>query len=124
MSVWNVLWLIIVSFAFVAYLFLLFAIITDLFRNHQSSGWVKAIWVLFLFIFPLLTALIYLIVEGNGMAKRSAAAEKQSRSETDDYIKHTAGTNPATQIADAKKLLDAGTITDTEYQQLKAKALA
>ena len=124
MSVWNVLWLIIVSFAFVAYLFLLFAIITDLFRDHKTSGWVKALWVLFLFIFPLVTALIYLIVEGNGMAERSAAAEKQSRAQTDDYIKQTAGTNSAAQIADAKKLLDAGTITDAEFQQLKAKALA
>ncbi|WP_446226249.1 SHOCT domain-containing protein [Nocardia sp. IBHARD005] len=124
MSVWDILWVIIVSFAFVAYLLLLFMIITDLFRDRQTSGWVKAIWVLFLFLFPLITGLVYLIVRGSGMSERTAAAEKQARAETDDYIKQTAGTNSAAQIADAKRLLDAGTITDTEFQQLKAKALA
>lgn len=123
MSVWDVLWVIIVSFAFVAYLMLMFMIITDLFRDRQTRGWVKALWVLCLILFPLITGLLYLILRGSGMSERTAEAEQQARAEADDYIRHTAGTNPAAQIADAKKLLDAGAITDAEFQALKAKAL-
>ncbi|BDT86672.1 SHOCT domain-containing protein [Nocardia cyriacigeorgica] len=124
MSVWDVFWLIIMSFAFVAYLILLFTIITDLFRDRQTSGWVKAIWVVFLFILPLITSLVYLIVRGNGMAERANAEADRMQAATDSYIKQTAGTNSAAQIADAKKLLDEGTITQEEFDRLKAKALA
>ncbi|MFC4373232.1 SHOCT domain-containing protein [Nocardia halotolerans] len=124
MEFWDIIWLIIVSFAFIAYLMLMFMIITDLFRDRQTSGWIKAVWVLCLILFPLITGLLYLIFRGSGMAHRTAEAEQQARTQADDYIKQTAGTNSAAQIAEAKKLLDAGTITDTEFQQLKAKALA
>ncbi len=124
MSVWDVLWVIIVSFAFVAYLMLMFMIITDLFRDRSTSGWVKALWVLCLILFPLLTGLVYLIFRGDGMTHRTAQAQQQARAEADDYIKQAAGTNSAAQIADGKKLLDAGAITEAEFQQLKAKALA
>ncbi|MFD3748064.1 SHOCT domain-containing protein [Nocardia sp. NPDC058633] len=124
MSVWDVLWVIIVSFAFVAYLMLMFMIITDLFRDRTTSGWVKALWVLCLILFPLITGLVYLIFRGSGMTERTAEAHKQARTEAEDYIKQTAGTSAAAQIADAKNLLDAGVITDGEFQQLKAKALA
>ncbi|MFD4461206.1 SHOCT domain-containing protein [Nocardia sp. NPDC058480] len=124
MSVWDVLWVIIVSFCFAAYLMLMFYLLTDLFRDRSTSGWVKAVWVVCLFLFPLLTGLVYLIVRGGGMAERTAEAHKQARTETDDYIRQAAGTNSAAQIADGKKLLDAGAITEAEFQQLKAKALA
>ncbi|WP_227982627.1 SHOCT domain-containing protein [Nocardia spumae] len=124
MPVWDVFWLIIMSFAFVAYLILLFSIITDLFRDHTTSGWVKAIWVVFLFILPLITALVYLIVRGGGMSERSADAARQARAAQDAYIKDTAGTSSAAQIADAKKLLDDGTITAEEFDRLKGKALS
>lgn len=124
MSVWDVFWLIIMSFAFAAYLMLLFWIFTDLFRDHGTSGWVKAIWVVFLFVLPLLTSLVYLIVQGGGMAERSARAAKQAEQAQDAYIKEVAGTNSATQIADAKRLLDEGTITAQEFEQLKSRALA
>ncbi|MFD4355930.1 SHOCT domain-containing protein [Nocardia sp. NPDC058519] len=124
MSVWDVLWVIIVSFCFVAYLMLMFYLLTDLFRDRNTSGWVKAVWVVCLFLFPLLTGLVYLIVRGSGMAERTAEAHKQARTETEDYIRQAAGTNSAAQIADGKKLLDAGAITEAEFQQLKAKALA
>src|SRR3546814_20191260 len=70
-SFWDFLWLIIISFAFIAYLILLFSIITDLFRDHKTSGWVKAIWIVFLFFIPLLTSLVYLLVRSDGMAPRS-----------------------------------------------------
>lgn len=124
MSVWDVLWVIIVSFAFVAYLMLMFMIITDLFRDRSTSGWLKAVWVLCLILFPLITGLVYLIFRGDGMAQRTAQAQQQARAEADDYIRQAAGTNSAAQIADGKKLLDAGAITEAEFQQLKAKALA
>lgn len=78
-SFWDFLWLIIISFAFIAYLILLFSIITDLFRDHKTSGWVKAIWIVFLFFIPLLTSLVYLIVRSDGMAQRSLEAAQQSR---------------------------------------------
>ncbi|WP_067813290.1 SHOCT domain-containing protein [Nocardia inohanensis] len=124
MSFWEVLWLILVSFAFVAYLLLLFYIIGDLFRDRETSGWVKAVWIVFLIFLPLITSLVYLIVRGTGMQQRSASEAKQLRAAQADYIRDTAGTNPAAQIADAKLLLAEGTITQQEFDQLKAKALA
>ncbi|CAM2989127.1 SHOCT domain-containing protein [Prescottella defluvii] len=123
-SFWDFLWVILVSFAFVAYLMLLFSIITDLFRDHKSSGWVKAIWVVFLIVLPFITALVYLIVKGDDMTKRSIAAAQQMKSAQDSYIREVAGKSGAEQIADAKALLDNGTITPDEFQALKAKALA
>ncbi|GAB2644781.1 SHOCT domain-containing protein [Prescottella soli] len=123
-SFWDFLWVILVSFAFIAYLMLLFSIITDLFRDHKSSGWVKAIWVVFLIILPFITALIYLIVKGDDMTKRSVRAAQQMQDAQDSYIRQVAGKSSADQIADAKALLDAGTITPEEFQSLKAKALA
>ncbi|MEV0248896.1 SHOCT domain-containing protein [Nocardia sp. NPDC050712] len=124
MSFWEVLWLIVVSFAFIAYLLLLFYIIGDLFRDKETSGWVKAVWVLFLICLPLLTSLVYLIARGRGMQERSTAEVKQMQADQAEYIRDTAGTSPAAQIADAKRLLAEGTITAPEFDQLKAKALA
>ena len=124
MSVWQVLWLILVSFAFMAYILLLFFIIGDLFRDRKTSGWVKAVWVLFLFIFPLLTAQVYLLVRGGGMNERTAAAAEEARAAEQKYNRTTAGTNHAAQIADAKQLLDNGTISAQEFERLKEKALA
>jgi flagellar biosynthesis/type III secretory pathway M-ring protein FliF/YscJ len=125
---WSVIWVVIWSFVFVAYLFVLFYILTDLFRDHELSGWFKALWIVFLIFVPYLTALVYIIARGRGMAERQAAAVNQARSETDAYIKHVAATgggkSPAEHIADAKALLDNGTITQAEFDKLKSKALA
>ena len=117
------LWLIIISFAFVAYLIVLFQIITDMFRDKEQKGWHKAIWIIFLIIFPLITAVIYLIARGSGMAQRQAAYVQQAKADIDAYIRDVAGRTPAQEIADAKQLLDAGTITAEEYNKIKAKAL-
>ena len=128
MSFWNVIGVVIWSFVFVAYLFLLFYILTDLFRDHQLSGWFKALWIVFLIFMPYLTALVYIIARGKGMAERQGAMVRQEQSDTDAYIKNVAATggakSPAQNIADAKALLDAGTINTPEFEQLKAKALA
>ncbi|OZC52903.1 hypothetical protein CH289_11515 [Rhodococcus sp. RS1C4] len=122
-SFWDFLWLIVVSFAFVAYLMVLFSIIGDLFRDHKSSGWAKAAWVLFLIIAPFLTALVYIIVKGGDMTKRQVRALQHAKDEQEQYIKQVAGRTSAEEIAHAKELLDAGTITEEEFAQLKAKAL-
>jgi hypothetical protein len=125
MSFWDIIWFIIVSFAFIAYLMILFNILGDLFRDKSVSGGVKAVWVVCLIFFPLITALVYLITRGGGMAERSAAAVGQMQEAQDAYIKSVAGTSsPADQIAQARALLDAGSINQEEYEALKAKALA
>jgi predicted ferric reductase len=118
-------WLLIWSFFFVMYLMILFHIIGDLFRDKDLSGWWKALWVIALIIFPFLTALIYLIARGRGMAERQVGEMRRAQEATDSYIQEVAGRrNPAEQIATAKGLLDQGTITQTEFDQLKAAALA
>ncbi|MCB9439204.1 MAG: SHOCT domain-containing protein [Mycolicibacterium sp.] len=124
-SIGGLLWYTIMIFAFVAYLIILFQIITDLFwRDHTTSGWVKAIWTVFLIVFPFLTALVYLVARGNGMAQRARDAALAAKAETDSYIREAAGRSPAQEIADAKALLEAGAITQAEFDSLKAKALA
>jgi hypothetical protein len=117
-------WLLIWWFLFFAYLVILFQIIGDLFRDHALSGWWKAVWIIFLIVVPFLTALIYIIARGKGMAERQIQAVQQAKSDTDTYIREVAGKSPAEHIADAKALLDAGTIDQNEFNQLKAKALA
>ena len=118
-------WLLIWSFFFVFYLMILFHILGDLFRDKELSGWWKALWVIALIIFPFLTALIYLIARGKGMAERQAGEIQEAQAATDSYIKQVAGRgDPAQQIATAKGLLDQGTISQSEFDQLKAAALA
>ena len=99
-------------------------IIADLFRDHKSSGWAKAIWVICLIIFPYITAIVYLLAKGKGMQERAQAAAAEYKKASDTYIRDVAGTSPAQQIADAKSLLDSGAITPEEFEHLKSKALA
>ncbi len=120
---WDYVWYTILIFAFVAYLIILFQILVDLFRDHTVSGIAKAGWVVTLVIFPYITALIYLIARGKGMALRAQRAHDEAKQATDEYIRHVAGKSPAEQIADAKALHDAGTIDDAEFAQLKKQAL-
>ncbi|MFJ2755815.1 SHOCT domain-containing protein [Nocardioides sp. NPDC087217] len=124
MSFWDIIWFIIVSFAFVAYLMILFNIVTDLFRDKSVSGGMKAVWMIGLVFLPFLIAVIYLIVRGKGMAERQGQAYQDVRAAQDDYIRSVAGSSPAEEIAKAQQLLDAGTITPEEFAALKAKAMA
>ena len=124
-STWDFLWHFLIIFGWIAYLLVLFQILTDLFwRDHETSGWVKAIWVVVLIVFPWLGALVYLLARGKGMAERARAAAVAAKQQTDDYIKEAAGRSPAQEIADAKGLLEAGTISQAEFDSLKAKALS
>ena len=125
MSFWDIVWFIVISFAFMAYLMVMFSIITDLFRDDTSSGFAKATWFIALIFIPFLTACVYLIAKGGGMAERQTRDREQLMSQQEAYIREVAGqTTPADQVAQAKAMLDSGAITDAEYVRLKDKALA
>jgi predicted PurR-regulated permease PerM len=117
------LWSLIVIFFMVVYFMMLFSVIVDVFRRHDIHGGKKAVWLLFILVAPLLGLLIYLIVNGHGIAERQAKEAQASQAQFDDYVKTVAG-GSADQIAKAKELLDAGTISQAEFDQLKTKALA
>lgn len=121
---WDFIWYTLVVFAFIAYLMILFSIIGDLFRDRALGGGYKALWIIFLIVFPYLAALIYLIARGKGMAERQLEHAQAAQAATDAYIRQAAGSGPAGDIASAKALLDAGTITADEFEKLKKKALA
>jgi len=123
-SFWDIIWWFLWIFFFMAYLFALFAVIGDLFRDHTLNGWLKAVWIIFLIFVPFLTALIYLIARGRGMAERGAAQAKELKAAQDQYIKSVASSSPAEEIAKAKSLLDSGAITQAEFDAIKAKALS
>lgn len=122
-TIWDTIWWFFTIFVFVAYLMALFSIIGDLFRDRKLNGFAKAIWLLFLVFLPFLTALIYLIVRGRGMGERAVRQAEEAREATDAYVRSVAGSNPTGEIAEAKRLLDAGAITADEYERLKAAAL-
>ena len=118
------LWSLIVIFFMVIFFILLFHVIGDLFSRHDASGWKKAAWVIFIIVFPFLGLFVYYITNADGMAHRQMAAMQKAQADTDSYIKSVAAQgDPTEQIAKAKSLLDAGTITQAEFDQLKAKAL-
>lgn len=121
---WDFILLILSTGVMIAYLLILFQIVVDLFRDHQLGGGWKALWIVGLIVVPGLTAIIYIIGRGRGMAERQRASMQRAKEDTDTYIRNVAGKSPAEQIADAKALLDAGTITADEFTRLKAKALA
>ena len=118
-------WLLVWAFVFGCYLVVLFQILVDLFRDQDLSGWWKASWVILLIIAPILGALIYVIARGSGMAERHLAATGRGR-EVEAYVPPPiiSMSNPADQISSAQTLLDQGTITQAEFDQLKQKALA
>ena len=119
------LWSLIVIFFMVIFFILLFHVIGDLFSRHDASGWKKAAWVFFIVVFPFLGLFVYYITNADGMAQRQMAAVQRAQGEMDTYIKTVAAeSDPTEQISKAKALLDAGTISQGEFDQLKAKALA
>lgn len=123
-SFWDVVWYFFWIFAFIAYLIALVSIIADLFRDRALNGWYKALWIIFLLFVPFLTALIYLIARGGGMAERNQVDYDQAQDAARTYIRTAAGTSPSAEIAQAQALLEAGTITPAEFDTLKARALA
>lgn len=119
------LWWLLIVFFMVVYFMMLFRIIVDVFRNHESSGWAKAGWLIFLLFFPLIAMLIYVIANGKGMAQRDVAQYQATKQSQDDYIRSVAAApDPTAQIAQAHELLAKGAITQQEFDAIKAKALA
>jgi hypothetical protein len=127
MSFWDVVWFIFISYAFIAYLMLLFSVIGDLFRDPDVGGFAKAIWVLAMIFLPFITVLVYVIARGKGMAARALDRAAVQQQQEDDRIRAVAGrtspTTPTDQIAQARALFDAGAISQPEYEALKTKAL-
>ncbi|HEY6835336.1 MAG TPA: SHOCT domain-containing protein [Gaiellaceae bacterium] len=121
----DVMWTMLVFFAWVIWFWLLITVFADLFRRHDTSGWMKAVWIIFVIIVPFLGVLVYLIAESKGMAERNVKDVQQAQAQTDDYIRSVAAqSDPAEQIAKAKQLLDSGAISNAEYDAIKQKALA
>ena len=119
-------WDILIITAWLIFFWIAITVLIDVFRRNDLSGWGKAGWTLLVVIIPWLGVLIYLIVNHQGMAERRYHEAAAAQSQFDDYVRQTAGSGggSAAEIQKAKALLDNGTITQTEFDALKAKALA
>jgi hypothetical protein len=121
----DVLWSMFVFFMWVLWFWLLFTVFGDLFRRHDIGGGAKTLWVIFVIVAPFLGTFVYLIAEGKGMGERQMQRMQASQSQMDTYVRTVASSsNAPDQIAKAKELLDNGTLTQAEFDQVKAKALA
>jgi hypothetical protein len=123
-TIGSIFWWVFMAYIFIAYLMVMFSIVGDVIRDKDLKGWVKAMWIFLLIWSGPITAIVYLILRGRGMADRQAAQVRESRRMADDYVREVAGTSPADEIVKAKSLLDSGAITADDYAALKAKALA
>ena len=121
----DVMWSMFVFFAWILFFWMLFIVFGDLFSRHDVSGWAKAGWTLFVIVLPFLGIFVYLIAEGKGMGERAAQRAQSQQAQVDDYVRSVASSGSATEeIAKGKQLFDSGTITQAEFDQLKANALA
>jgi hypothetical protein len=122
----DVFWTMIIFFLWVIWIWFLIAILSDVFRRHDIGGGSKALWCFFIIFLPVVGALSYLIVNGQGMAQRNVSESQAQRAQMDDYVRSvaTTGGGAAGEIEKAKQLLDSGAISADEYASLKAKALA
>lgn len=111
-------------FLFVVWIWILFTIITDLFRDHEMSGWAKAAWILFLVFIPFLTGLIYLIVRGSGMRDRAIKAQTDAKQHFDEYVREQAHASPADELHKLNELREKGALSQEEFDAAKAKLLA
>ena len=111
-------------FLFVVYIWILWTILTDLFRNHQMSGWLKAAWIVLLIFIPYLTALVYLIVYGSDMRERQLRAQAEAKHEAEQYIRAAAHVSPADELHKLHDLVEKGALTEAEYDRAKQKLLA
>jgi hypothetical protein len=123
---WDLLWTMAIFFVWVLWIWLLFTVFADIFRRHDISGWAKTGWIVFAILLPFLGVFVYLITQNVGMTERNLQRARARRDRFDDYVRDTAGegTGAAVEIERAKQLLDAGAITQSEFEALKQKALA
>jgi len=120
----DVIWTMFVIFLCFIWFWLLITVFADIFRRHDIGGGKKAVWIVFVIIAPFLGVLIYLLVNNDGMTDRNVKQMQSAKAGTDAYIRSVAGASPTEEIAKAKALLDSGAITQAEFDQMKAKALA
>jgi len=118
----DVLWTMLIFFLWVVWIWIVVTVLIDVFRRHDIGGFAKAAWLIFVVVLPWLGVLIYLISQHDGMRDRGVKQAQAQRQAFDDYVRDAAG-GSAGEIAKAKELLDAGTITQAEFDALKAKAL-
>jgi len=120
----DVLWSMLIFFFWVIWIWIVITVLIDIFRRHDIGGWHKAVWVIFVVVLPWLGVLVYLIAQHDGMRERSIKQAQAQQQAFDEYVKDKAGGGGSvSEIAKAKELLDSGTITQAEFEQLKAKAL-
>jgi hypothetical protein len=121
----DVMWTMFVFFAWILFFWMLFGVFGDLFGRHDISGWAKAGWTVFVIILPFLGIFVYLISQGKGMGERAQQRAQSQQAQVDDYVRSVASSgSPTEEIARGKELFDSGAITQAEYDQLKARALA
>ena len=119
----DVLWTMVLFFAWLAWIWIAITCFADIFRRHDIGGWNKALWVVFIIVLPFLGVLVYLITQHDGMRERSVKEVEKQQAAFDKYVRDTAG-GAAGEIAKAKELLDAGAISQSEFDAIKARALA
>lgn len=122
-SIWNAIWVVFLTFLFISVLMMMFSVITDIFRDDELGGWGKAAWLIALVLFTFITLIVYVIVRGDGMVKRSAKEQVEAKESFDAYVRDVAGGGAASELEKASALHTAGKIDDAEYAALKAKIL-
>ncbi len=121
----EVFWTMLIFFAFIVWIWILITVFADLFRRHDTSGFAKVAWIIFIIVLPYLGVFVYLIAEHKGMTERAVKQQSDAQTQFDQYVKSVAAKgDPTEQIAKAKQMLDSGTITQAEFDQIKQKALA
>lgn len=119
----DLLLLVFEMFLFVVWVWILFTIISDLFRDHDMSGWAKGLWIILLVFIPYITALVYLIINGSDMRERQLRAQAEAKHQADDYIRSAAHVSPADELQKLHELLEKGALTEAEYDRAKGKLL-
>ncbi len=121
----EIVWTFFVFFAFIVWLWIMFTVLGDIFRRHDTSGMAKVLWIIFIIVLPYLGVFVYLITQHNGMTERTIKQQEKVKGEVDQYVRSVTGGHSATEeIAKAHELLDRGAISQAEFDQIKAKALA
>ncbi len=118
---WDVIWWFFMAYFFIIFLFVLFEVIRHLFGDHEVSGWMKAVWVVLLIFIPFLTALVYMVVRGEGMAQRSREASERQYESAQSYIRQVVTVSPSEELSKAEALLASGAISADEFAQIKSR---
>ena len=120
----DILWTMLIFFLWIAWFWILITVFADIFRRHDTSGFGKVLWLIFVILVPFLGVFVYLIANHDGMTKRNIERMQSQQAQMDDYVRSVAGGGgAAAEIEKAKALLDSGAITQAEFDSIKAKAL-